>query len=250
MMNYSGRTHVASVPGAPAVDIHGLHVRYDARQGDALAGIDITIPAASRVALIGHNGAGKSTLLKTLVGLQSYHAGSIEIYGRQVRACHHRVAYLPQRGEIDWKFPITVRRFVMTGRYVHIGWLRQPKEHDHQLVEQTLERLNLTHVAHRVISDLSGGQQQRALLARAIVQEAELLLLDEPFNNIDPETRILITSILAELQKLGRTAIVATHETSRLRDEFDYIAHLHEGRMLTLHPAAEYPHLVMAESYE
>lgn len=250
MINYSGRTHVASVPGAPAVDIHGLHVRYDARQGDALAGIDITIPAASRVALIGHNGAGKSTLLKTLVGLQSYHAGSIEIYGRQVRACHHRVAYLPQRGEIDWKFPITVRRFVMTGRYVHIGWLRQPKEHDHQLVEQTLERLNLTHVAHRVISDLSGGQQQRALLARAIVQEAELLLLDEPFNNIDPETRILITSILAELQKLGRTAIVATHETSRLRDEFDYIAHLHEGRMITLHPAAEYPHLVMAESYE
>jgi ABC-type Mn2+/Zn2+ transport system ATPase subunit len=250
MINYSGRTHVASVPGAPAVDIHGLHVRYDARQGDALAGIDITIPAASRVALIGHNGAGKSTLLKTLVGLQPYHAGSIEIYGRQVRACHHRVAYLPQRGEIDWKFPITVRRFVMTGRYVHIGWLRQPKEHDHQLVEQTLERLNLTHVAHRVISDLSGGQQQRALLARAIVQEAELLLLDEPFNNIDPETRILITSILAELQKLGRTAIVATHETSRLRDEFDYIAHLHEGRMITLHPAAEYPHLVMAESYE
>jgi ABC-type Mn2+/Zn2+ transport system ATPase subunit len=108
----------------------------------------------------------------------------------------------------------------------------------------------LTHVAERVISDLSGGQQQRALLARAIVQEAELLLLDEPFNNIDPETRLLITSILAELQKLGRTSIVATHETSRLRDEFDFIAHLHEGRMMTLHPASEYPQFVVAESYE
>jgi ABC-type Mn2+/Zn2+ transport system ATPase subunit len=250
MINYSGRTHVESVPGAPAVNIQGLHVSYDASQGDALAGINITIPAASRVALIGHNGAGKSTLLKTLVGLQIYHAGSIEIYGRKVRACHHRVAYLPQRGEIDWKFPITVRRFVMTGRYVHIGWLRQPQKHDNELVEHTLDRLNLAHVADRVISDLSGGQQQRALLARAIVQEAELLLLDEPFNNIDPETRILITSILAELQKLGRTAIVATHETSRLRDEFDYIAHLHEGRMMTLHPAADYPQLVVAESYE
>lgn len=250
MINYSGRTHVASVPGAPAVHIQNLYVSYDASQGDALAGIDITIPASSRVALIGHNGAGKSTLLKTLVGLQSFHTGSIEIYGRKVRACHHRVAYLPQRGEIDWKFPINVRKFVLTGRYVHIGWLRQPKDHDHQLVQQTLERLNLLHVADRVISDLSGGQQQRALLARAIVQEAELLLLDEPFNNIDPETRALINTILAELQQLGRTAIVATHETSRLQDEFDFIAHLHEGRQLTLHPAEQYPHLMMVDEYE
>jgi manganese/zinc/iron transport system ATP- binding protein len=250
MINYSGRTHVASVPGAPAVHIQGLHVRYDVRQGDALAGIDITIPASSRVALIGHNGAGKSTLLKTLVGLQTFHAGHIEIYGRRVRACHHRVAYLPQRGEIDWKFPITVRRFVMTGRYVHIGWLRQPKSHDYALVNQTLMRMGIEHIADRVISDLSGGQQQRALLARAIVQEAELLLLDEPFNNIDPDTRSLITTMLAELQLLGRTSIVATHETSRLRDEFDYIAHLHEGRMITLHPAAQYPHILMAETYD
>lgn len=250
MINYSGRTHVASVPGAPAVHIQGLHVSYDASQGDALSGIAMTIPAQSRVALIGHNGAGKSTLLKTLVGLQSYRAGTIEVYGRKVRACHHRVAYLPQRGEIDWKFPITVRRFVMTGRYVHIGWLRQPNAHDQQLVEHTLERLNLMHVADRVISDLSGGQQQRALLARAIVQEAELLLLDEPFNNIDPETRTLINTILFELKQLGRTAIVATHETSRLRDEFDYIAVLHEGRMVTLHPAHQYQQMTLAESYE
>lgn len=247
MINYSGRTHVASIPNAPAVQIQGLRVSYDSSQGDALSGIDMIIPAGSRVALIGHNGAGKSTLLKTLVGLQTYHAGSIEIYGRKVRACHHRVAYLPQRGEIDWKFPITVRRFVMTGRYVHIGWLRQPNGHDKQLVDTTLERLNLAPVADRVISDLSGGQQQRALLARAIVQEAELLLLDEPFNNIDPETRTLINTILAELKQLGRTSIVATHETSRLRDEFDYIAVLNEGRMVTLYPADQYHHIVTAE---
>ena len=228
-LNYSGRTHVDSVPGAPAIEIHDLHVRYDATQGDALAGISVTVPASARVALIGHNGAGKSTLLKTLVGLQTYSSGSVLIFGRNVRACHHRVAYLPQRGEIDWRFPISVRRFVMTGRYVHIGWLRQPSAHDTLLVEQTLSRLNLAAVADRLISDLSGGQQQRALLARAIVQESELLLLDEPFNNIDPETRMLITQIVAELKAMGRTIVVATHDLSRLTEEFDYVAVIHGG---------------------
>ena len=231
-----------------SIQVEQLTKIYGAQK--AIHNISFNVNKGEIVGFLGPNGAGKSTLLKTLVGLQTFHAGSIEIYGRKVRACHHRVAYLPQRGEIDWKFPINVRKFVLTGRYVHIGWLRQPQEHDHLLVQQTLERLNLLHVADRVISDLSGGQQQRALLARAIVQEAELLLLDEPFNNIDPETRTLINTILAELQQLGRTAIVATHETSRLRDEFDFIAHLHEGRQLTLHPAEQYPHLMMVDAYE
>jgi ABC-type Mn2+/Zn2+ transport system ATPase subunit len=239
-LNYSGRTHVDSVPDAPAIEIHDLHVRYDAKQGDALSGVSVTIPASARVALIGQNGAGKSTLLKTLVGLQPYSSGSVLIFGRNVRACHHRVAYLPQRGEIDWRFPISVRRFVLTGRYVHIGWLRQPNAHDHALVEQTLERLNLASVADRLISDLSGGQQQRALLGRAIVQESELLLLDEPFNNIDPETRLLITRIVAELKALGRTIVVATHDLSRLREEFDYVAVIHDGTIAAFTDAPSY----------
>ncbi len=239
-LNYSGRTHVDSVPDAPAIEIHDLHVRYDAKQGDALSGVTVTIPASARVALIGQNGAGKSTLLKTLVGLQAFSAGTVQIFGRSVRACHHRVAYLPQRGEIDWRFPISVRRFVLTGRYVHLGWLRQPKAHDVALVNQTLERLNLSSVADRLISDLSGGQQQRALLARAIVQESELLLLDEPFNNIDPETRILITNIVTELKSFGRTIVVATHDLSRLSEEFDYVAVIHGGTLAAFTEAAKY----------
>jgi manganese/zinc/iron transport system ATP- binding protein len=239
-LNYSGRTHVDSVPDSPAIEIHDLHVRYDANQGEALSGVSVTIPASARVALIGQNGAGKSTLLKTLVGLQPYSSGSVLIFGRNVRACHHRVAYLPQRGEIDWRFPISVRRFVLTGRYVHIGWLRQPNAHDYALVEQTLERLNLASVADRLISDLSGGQQQRALLGRAIVQESELLLLDEPFNNIDPETRLLITRIVAELKAFGRTIVVATHDLSRLREEFDYVAVIHDGTIAAFTDASSY----------
>lgn len=239
-LNYSGRTHVDSVPNSPAIELRDLHVRYDATQGDALAGISVTIPASSRVALIGHNGAGKSTLLKTLVGLQPYSSGNVLIFGRQVRACHHRVAYLPQRGEIDWRFPISVRRFVMTGRYVHMGWLKQPNAHDIALVAHTLTRLNLDGVADRLISDLSGGQQQRALLARAIVQESELLLLDEPFNNIDPETRLLITRIVAELKEMGRTIVVATHDLSRLTEEFDYVAVIHGGSIAQFCDAQSY----------
>lgn len=228
-LHYSGRTHVDSVPGAPAVEIENLVVRYDATQGDALCGITLTVPASARVALIGHNGAGKSTLLKTLVGLLPVTTGQVAIFGRGIRACHHRVAYLPQRGEIDWRFPITVRRFVMTGRYVHIGWLRQPDAHDAALVEHTLQQLNLLHVADRLISELSGGQQQRALVARAVVQESELLLLDEPFNNIDSETRQLIAAIVNTLTASGRTVVCATHDTSRLAEEFDYVVVLRAG---------------------
>ena len=229
IFHYSGRTHVDSLPGAPAVAIRDLHVRYDATQGDALAGIDLTIPGGARVAIIGHNGAGKSTLLKTLVGLLPVASGEVTIFGRGIRACHHRVAYLPQRGEIDWRFPITVRRFVMTGRYVHMGWFRQPDNHDAAHVETTLHQLNLSSVADRLISDLSGGQQQRALVARAVVQESELLLLDEPFNNIDSETRTLIAAIVDTLKDAGRTILCATHDTSRLQDEFDYVVVMRAG---------------------
>ncbi|NBU63106.1 MAG: ABC transporter ATP-binding protein [Chloroflexia bacterium] len=250
IFNYSGRHHVDSIPGAAAVHIRDLRVVYDANQGDALKCTQLDIPAGMRAALIGPNGAGKSTLLKTLAGLQPYTTGTVTIYGRPVRACHHRVAYLPQRGEIDWRFPVTVRRFVMTGRYVHLGWFRNPQPYDDALVEQTLQRLGLGGVADRRISDLSGGQQQRALLARAIVQEAELLLLDEPFNNVDPETRLLICTILDELQQLGRTAIVATHNLARLTQDFDLIISLQAGAIIGQQIAALYQPATVEETYE
>ena len=237
---YSGRTHVDSVPDAPAVQMNGLLVRYDKSQGDVLSNISLELAAGSRVALIGHNGAGKSTLLKTLVGLQAYQQGEVRIYGRSVRACHHRVAYLPQRGEIDWRFPIDVRSFIMTGRYVHMGWLRRASADDEALVERTMMQLQLDHVATRLISDLSGGQQQRALLARAIVQEAQLLLLDEPYNNIDPETRLLIGDIVKTLQDEGRTTIIATHDLSRLHDEYEYVVALKHGRVQYCVPVEQF----------
>jgi manganese/zinc/iron transport system ATP- binding protein len=213
-------------------------VRYDKAQGDVLSDISLELPAGSRVALIGHNGAGKSTLLKTLVGLQAYQQGDVRIYGRPVRACHHRVAYLPQRGEIDWQFPIALREFIMTGRYVHMGWLRRASATDVAMVARTMAQLQLDHVADRLISDLSGGQQQRALLARAIVQEAQLLLLDEPYNNIDPETRLLIGTMVKTLQHEGRTTIIATHDVSRLQEEYEYVVSLKHGHVEYCVPVA------------
>lgn len=240
IFHYSGRTHVDSIPGSAAIDIHDLQVIYDASQGAALQIDTLNVAAGQRVALIGANGAGKSTLLKTLAGLQPYRIGQILIYGRPVRACHHRVAYMPQRGDIDWRFPVDVQRFVMTGRYVHLGWFRGPTPNDQLLVAETMARLGLEQVATRRISDLSGGQQQRALLARAIVQEAELLLLDEPFNNVDTETRQVICTILAELQQQGRTSVVATHEMSRLREDFDIVITLHASQLINVQSAHAY----------
>jgi manganese/zinc/iron transport system ATP- binding protein len=149
---------------------------------------------------------------------------------------------MPQRGDIDWRFPIDVQQFVMTGRYVHLGWFRGPTTYDYALVDETMARLGITNVAKRRISDLSGGQQQRALLARAIVQEAELLLLDEPFNNVDPETRHVICTILTELQQHGRASLVATHEISRLREDFDIIITLHASYIIGIQSAHMYQH--------
>jgi len=170
--------------------------------------------------------------LKAVAGLLPIAAGAIRIYGNAVGACHHRVAYLPQRGDIDWSFPVTVSRFVLTGRYVHLGWFRRPGGHDRAIVEAVLDRLGLGGLANRQIGRLSGGQQQRALLARALAQGADLLLLDEPLNAVDAETRDVIYQVLAELKAEGKTLVVATHDLGRLAHAFDATVNLQNGSLV------------------
>lgn len=228
-LSYSRRRHAAPVPGAPALELHDLVVTHPGAAAPALHGVSLEAQAGERVALIGPNGSGKSTLLKAVAGLLPISSGMIRIAGLPVGACHHRVAYLPQRGDIDWRFPITVRRMVLAGRYVHLGWLRRPGASDYALVETVLARLGLGELAERQIGRLSGGQQQRALLARALVQEAELLLLDEPFSAVDAESRAVIVSVLADLRRQGKTALVATHDLARLDEEFDDVIALRDG---------------------
>lgn len=226
---YSRRRHANPTPDAPALLTEHLSVCYPGSDRLALREVTLRVERGSRVALVGPNGAGKSTLLKAVAGLLPITGGDIRIYGNAIGACHHRVAYLPQRSDIDWTFPIMVSRFVLTGRYVHLGWFRRPGERDGAIVTAVLDRLGLRPLADRQISRLSGGQQQRALLARALAQGADLLLLDEPLNAVDSETKDVIYQLLAELKAEGKTLVVATHDLDRLVDAFDVTIHLQDG---------------------
>ena len=239
--------HGESVPGEAAVSVANLSVAIPGDDRLALDDVCLTVPIGARWALVGPNGAGKSTLLKSLVGLLKSKSGSIRIYGMPPASCLHRVAYLPQRGEIDWRFPMTVRTLVTAGRYVHLGWLRRPTAVDKRLVEAEIHRLRLDDLADRQIGQLSGGQQQRALLARALVQGADLLLLDEPMNAVDLETRSILADVLDDLRADGKTAIIATHDIGRLEADFEGVLFLADGRQVPATEAMEHEHrLVMA----
>jgi len=235
---YGRRRHTDAVPGAPALAARSVSVGYAGTAGLALRKVSLRVPAGARVALVGPNGSGKSTLLKAVAGLLPVGSGEIEVYGNPVGACHHRVAYLPQRGEMERRFPISVRRLVTTGRYVHLGWLKRPGRKDREVVSEVIEDLGLTPLAERQIGRLSGGQQQRALLARALVQDGDLLLLDEPLNAVDANTRETVSRVLSELQRRGKTMVVATHDLASLASEFDGALYLREGREAEPEPGA------------
>jgi len=215
----------------------------------ALEQVTLSIPRGM-YGLLGPNGAGKSTLLKSIVGLLRPRSGSIRVYGMPVASCLHRVAYLPQRGEIDWRFPMTVQELIQTGRYVHLGWLRRPGSGDRALVEREIERLRLEELADRQIGQLWGGQQQRTLLARALVQGADLLLLDEPMNAVDVETRMILTGVLDDLRTEGKTAIIATHDIGRLESDFDDVLFLADGHQVTAEEAFAHEHVHASPSVE
>jgi len=238
MISYSRRVHKDRIPGAPALVVHDLSVAYPGTRRLALKGVSLCVSVGMRIALVGHNGAGKSTLLKAVAGLLPVRSGSISIYGNPPGACHHRVAYLPQRGEIDWRFPITLRKLVLTGRYVHLGWLRHPALEDWLIADTMIDQLGLGDLRERQIGQLSGGQQQRAMLARALAQEADLLLLDEPLNAVDAETRAVIVGVLEGLRGRGRTVITATHDLGRLEADFDGVLYMAEGREIQPPPGA------------
>lgn len=232
LLPYSGRRHADSLPGAPALEVNLAAVQYPGAQTPALRDIRLHLPFGERAALVGANGAGKSTLLKAIAGLLPTPPGAVRIYGLPIGACHHRVAYLSQRSEIDWRFPISLRELVLTGRYVHLGWLARPRAADYELVDAMLEQVQLAPLAARQIGQLSGGQQQRALLARALAQEADLLLLDEPLTAVDAETRDLIGAVLKELRWAGKTMLAATHDLGRLDTDFDSALYLERGRLI------------------
>ena len=235
VFKYSKDTCIACTDGT-AVNVEGLTVRYPQTNQDALSNVSLIARKGTRVALVGANGSGKSTLLKAIAGLLKPHSGRVEVYGKPAGTCHHQVVYLPQRGQLDWRFPVSVERLVLTGRYVHLGWLKRPTDKDRQIVRDAMSQLKIDHLADRQISELSGGQQQRALLARTLTQQAQLLLLDEPLNAVDAETRAVVTEVLDTLAREGKTALIATHDVGRLDTEYDDALFLSDGKQVQQPP--------------
>lgn len=226
---YGGRQLNVAATHAPPLEAHDVCVRYAGAERLALRKVSLTVERGTCVALVGPNGAGKSTLLKAIAGLLPLASGTLQVFGAPAGAFASRVAYLAQRSELDWSFPISVRRLVLTGRYPHLGWLRWPTREDWHKADDALARLYVSDLAERQIGELSGGQQQRVLLARALAQDADLLLLDEPLNAVDAATREVVSSVLHDLQRQGKTVIVATHDLDRLQTDFDDALFLVDG---------------------
>lgn len=206
--------------GPAALEVRRLTASYSSRP--VLWDVDAWIPTGSLAAIVGPNGAGKSTLLKAAVGLVPVDAGHVLIEGRPSRSSLDRVAYVPQRDAVDWDFPITVREVVEMGRYRSAGWIRRLKAEDHDLVRASLERVGMSPFAGRQIGELSGGQRQRVFIARALCQQAPVMLLDEPFAGVDARTEAELIRLLGAIRDEGRTVIVVHHDIGTVRAHFDW----------------------------
>jgi len=218
--------HVCWGGGQEHVRHHVLqvsHLSVSYREVLALSGIDFTTECGRSIGLIGPNGAGKSTLLKTLAGLLKPDSGMIRWRGQPLTQSSHEIAYLPQRGDVDWKFPITVRGLVEMGRYPNLGWWKSYRKHDADIVERALTAMRLQDLQHRQISALSGGQQQRTFIARALAQEAHVLLLDEPFTGLDRPAQDNLEQLFHELTREGRLLIAGHHDLATVERIFDEV---------------------------
>lgn len=207
--------------GAAALKTHQLTVNYGSTP--ALWDISLNVPAGRLAGIIGPNGAGKTTLIKTALGLLQPLSGSVQFFDHPLAQVRDRIAYVPQRESVDWDFPITVNELVLMGRYGMLGMFRWPRQADYAAVQEYLEMVGMENYGHRQISQLSGGQQQRVFLARALLQEADLYLMDEPFAGIDLATRKTIMDLLQKLRDQGKTIFVVHHELDNVESFFDWV---------------------------
>jgi len=205
---------------APALEVRRLTASYSSRP--VLWDVDAVIPSGTLSAIVGPNGAGKSTLLKAAVGLVPLDAGHVLISGGPAAEALDRVAYVPQRDEVDWDFPITVREVVEMGRYRSAGWIRRLRSEDRMRVDEALEKVRMTGFAGRQIGELSGGQRQRVFIARALAQDAPVMMLDEPFAGVDARTESALLDLLSDFTSRGRTVIVVHHDIGTVRSRFDW----------------------------
>lgn len=212
-----------------AVNVADLTVAY--QEKPVLWDIDLTVPEGTLMAIVGPNGAGKTTLIKSILGLIKPAAGRVKIYDQPYTKQRQLVAYVPQRGSVDWDFPTSVLDVVMMGRYGSLGWFRRPSRKDRELAMQALEKVGMADYANRQISQLSGGQQQRTFLARALVQDAQVYFMDEPFQGVDATTERAIVELLKALRADGKTVIAVHHDLQTVPEYFDWVTLLNVRRI-------------------
>ncbi|MDQ3771006.1 MAG: metal ABC transporter ATP-binding protein [Actinomycetota bacterium] len=219
-----------------AVEVMDLTVAYSDKP--VLWDVDLSVPQGVLMAVVGPNGAGKTTLIKAMLDLVPISAGRVLIAGRPYDEQRRKVAYVPQRGSVDWDFPTTALDVVMMGRYGALGWIKRPGAREKQASMEALEKVGMTAFAHRQISQLSGGQQQRVFLARSLVQDADVYLMDEPFQGVDATTERAIVTLLQELRASGSTVIVVHHDLQTVAEYFDWVTLLNVRRIAS-GPTAE-----------
>jgi manganese/iron transport system ATP-binding protein/manganese/zinc/iron transport system ATP- binding protein len=204
-----------------SLEVRDLTVSY--RRIPAVHHVGFSVSCGQTLAVLGPNGAGKSTLLKALAGLVDRESGVVRFHGAEVHGPTQEFAYLPQREMVDWDFPTTVRGVVEMGRYLQLRWWRRFSKQDEAAVEAALEAMHLTPLQDRQISALSGGQQQRVFLARALAQEAHVLLLDEPFTGLDQPSLEALKQVLRELRDQGKLILISHHDLSNVQEIFDRV---------------------------
>ncbi len=230
-----GGRHAPHPVDVPILEVRELSVHYGAH--GALDRVSFALRAGERVAVVGPNGAGKSTLFRVIAGVLPATSGTVEVYGG-APAQHICIAYLPQRSGVDWSFPVTVEDVVMMGRSGRLGLLAWPRRRDRAWVRHCLEAVGLADLADRQIGTLSGGQQQRMFIARALAQEAELMLMDEPLAGLDVPSQQGIFAILDGLREQGVTVVLSTHDLNQAAERFDRVMLLNR-RMLGFGSPAE-----------
>ncbi|MFP4088799.1 MAG: metal ABC transporter ATP-binding protein [Cyclobacteriaceae bacterium] len=219
-----------------SVEVHNLSVAYDKRP--VLWDIDFSLPEGKISGIIGPNGSGKTTLLKTVMGLVKADSGYVRIFDQPLDEVRERISYVPQRESVDWDFPISVLEVVQMGRYRKSGLLRRLRREDKDIARAALEKVGMQDFARRQISQLSGGQQQRVFIARALAQQADLYLMDEPFAGVDAASEEAILALLSDMKQQGKTVVIVHHDLQTARQFFDWMVLLNT-RLIAAGPVEE-----------
>lgn len=212
------------------IEVNNLSVAY--QKNVVIEDFSCDFPENQMIGIVGANGSGKSTLLKAIMRIIPFQKGEIKIFGEDIEKVREKIAYLPQRNNVDWDFPASVLDVVLMGLYRKVAWFQRFKKEHKELALSYLEKVKMLDFANKHISELSGGQQQRVFLARAFAQEADLFILDEPLVGVDASTESIIVELLKELQKNGKSILMVHHQVENFKDYFNYLLMLKDGKKI------------------